>query len=121
MSALKAAARVKPVIILPPGVSPAAGHLLCGTARHAVRGPRGFSAAVALTGGACAESLEDFCAALGLLAFGILPKGSRTACAGNGLGVVNLTADAVTQAEFIPAQLSRALIRRLRRSRSRPF
>ena len=40
MSALKAAARVKPVIILPPGVSPAAGRL--SVARHAVRGPRGF-------------------------------------------------------------------------------
>lgn len=108
MSALKAAARVKPVIILPPGVSPAAGRLSAARLGTPSADPAVFAAAVARTGAACAESLEDFCAALGLLAFGILPKGSRTACAGNGLGVVNLTADAVTQAGLIPAQLSRS-------------
>lgn len=107
MSALRSAARVKPVIILPPGASPASTRLSAARLGTPSADPAVLSAALTRTGAACAKGFNDFCDAMGLLATGTLPHGSRTACAGNGLGVVTLAADAVTQSGLINAQLSR--------------
>ncbi len=105
-SAVRAASRRKPVLILhgekTDGIEALAATRLNAPSADAAA----FAAAVKKAGGTTTTSLADFCGALRLLASGRLPAGPRTAVLGNGIGAAAAGAGALASSRLEPARLS---------------
>ena len=107
-SAVRAAARKKPVLILHGASNEGIEALTAARLGSPSPSPEAFAAAVKKAGGTATSSLCDFCGALHLLSQDILPRGTRTAVLGNGIGAAATGAAALATARLLPARLSSA-------------
>ena len=111
LSAVRAASRTKPVIVLKAGRGPNAERV---TASHLASVPGSelvFDAALERAGAVRCDRVEDFCTTLEVFACGKNPRQGRLAVLANGIGFAALAADAcdaagVALAEF-PAELQK--------------
>ena len=105
-SAVRAASRVKPVLILCGPEAEGRSALAAARLNALVAEPDNFRAAVKKAGAVTTDSLADFCGALRLLANNQFPRGSRTAVLGNGVGAAVSGSGALTDAGLTLAHLS---------------
>ncbi len=105
-SAVRAASRCKPVLILHGEKTDGIEALTATRLNAPSADAAAFAAAVKKAGGTTTSSLADFCGALRLLAAGNIPAGRRTAVLGNGIGAAAAGAGALAAAHLEPAHLS---------------
>ncbi len=105
-SAVRAASRRKPVLILHGETNDGIEALAATRLNAPSADSAAFAAAVHKAGGTTTTSLEDFCGALRLLSAGRLPAGARTAVLGNGIGAAAAGSAALAPACLQPAHLS---------------
>ncbi len=105
-SAVRAASRIKPVLILYGPDAEGISALTAARLNAPVAEPDNFRAAVKKAGAVATDSLSDFCGALRLLADGRLPRGPRAAVLGNGVGAAAAGSGALTQTGLALAHLS---------------
>ncbi len=114
LSAVRAASRKKPVLVLKPGRGPSAERV---TASHLAVVPGSeavFDAALARAGAVRCTRVEEFCAALEVFCCSKMPRGRRLAVLANGIGFAALCADACDVAGVELAEFSPAMQRELR-------
>ena len=107
-SAIRAASRRKPVLILHGGRAAGIESLTATRLNSPSADSDAFAAAVRKAGGTPTTSLADFCGALKLLATGHIPAGSHTAVLGNGIGAAAAGAAVLAPAHLEAARLSSA-------------
>lgn len=93
-SALKAAMRIKPVIILKSGRGANASRVIAARTATASGDDAVFDAMLRRTGAIRCERIEEFCATIEVFSAKKLPQFGRLAVIANGLGFSALTADA---------------------------
>jgi acetyltransferase len=108
MSSVRAAASVKPVIVLKAGRQPTGGRLALSHTGALVGNDTVFEAALRRAGAVRVGRIGQLFAATEALANGRLPRGNRLAIISNGAGPGVLAADAVQENEVALASLSDA-------------
>lgn len=113
LSAVRAASRKKPVVVLKAGRGPSAERV---TASHlcSVQGSdEALDAALARAGAVRCSRIEEFCATLEVLACGRAPRAGRLAVLANGIGFASLAGDACDAAGVRLSEFSGGMQRTL--------
>lgn len=113
-SAVRAAVRRKPVLVLKAGRGPSAGRLIASRLAAGVGSDEVFDAMLMRTGALRCGRIEEFCATLEVFAAGKNPRQGRLAVVANGLGFAALSADAADAAGVRLAEFESSTQRRLR-------
>lgn len=120
-SALRAASRVKPVIILKAGRGENSARLIASRFACPACDDAAFDAMLERTGSVRCDRLEDFCSCLELFCAGKDPLRGRLAVATNGLGFAALCADVVEKAGVQSSLISEKTIQDVRVLTKRDF
>lgn len=113
-SAVRAAVRRKPVILLKASRGSSAGRLIASRLAAPVGDEAAFDAMLERAGAIRCERIEEFCATLEIFAAGKNPRKGRLAVLANGLGFASLCADAADAAKVKLAEFSAATQRSIK-------
>ena len=105
-SAVRAAVRRKPVILLKASRGPSARRLIASRLSAPIGSEDAFDAMLARAGAVRCERIEEFCSTLEVFATGKNPRQGRLAVLANGLGFASLSADAADAAGVQLAKFS---------------
>jgi len=105
-SALRAASKVKPVILLKSGRSSGAARIIASRLAASACDDAAFDAMLARTGAIRCDRIEDFCSSIELFSSRRSAKEGRLAVLGNGLGLAALAADSAERLGVLTARLS---------------
>lgn len=106
LSAVRAASRKKPVIVLKAGRGPNAERVTASHLASVVGSEDVLDAALERAGAVRCDRVEEFCATLELFACGKMPRAGRLAVIANGIGFAALAADACDAAKVELAEFS---------------
>ena len=113
VSALRAAARTKPVVVLKAGRSLESLSAAAGPMEPAIASDAAFDAALMRAGTVRVRTYAQLFAAARILAMGKIPRGDRLAIVSNGRGPAILAADCAAAAGVVLAQLGAATVKAL--------
>lgn len=113
-SAVRAAVRRKPVILLKASRGSSAGRLIASRLAAPVGDEAVFDAMLERAGAIRCERIEEFCSTLEVFAGGKNPRQGRLAVLANGLGFASLSADAVDAAGVHLAEFSNDTQRKIK-------
>lgn len=112
-SAVRAASRIKPVIVLKSGRSATANRVIASHLASSVGSSAVFEAMLESFGAVQCERIEEFCSTLEVFAADKIPREGRMAILANGLGFAALAADAADAAGIRLAEPSSECTRTL--------